>query len=87
MDDLAERFGQRDAKRLDNPCASNLKMSKTQLTRTDAGCLSRLFDNPGLDHWRVAIRGLRYLETMRGFGVVYNCGSGGIIAEAYTNAN
>ncbi|OWZ19134.1 polyprotein [Phytophthora megakarya] len=39
--------------------------------------LSRFLDNPGLEHWRAAIRVLRYLKTTREFG----------IAEAYTDAD
>ncbi|OWZ06002.1 LOW QUALITY PROTEIN: polyprotein [Phytophthora megakarya] len=116
--DVAERFGQRDAKRVDNPCAYNLKVSKTQSPGTDAEraemrskpyrsligrllyittCtrpdvayvvtqLSRFLDNPGLEHWRAAIPVLRYLKTKREFGIVYDRGSGGIKAEAYTDA-
>ncbi|POM75385.1 Integrase catalytic core protein [Phytophthora palmivora] len=30
IDDVAERFGQKDAKPVDNPCSSNLKLSKAQ---------------------------------------------------------
>ncbi|OWZ09538.1 polyprotein [Phytophthora megakarya] len=49
--------------------------------------LSRFLDNPGLEHWRAAIRVLRYLKTTRGFGIIYDRGSGGIKAEAYTDAD
>ncbi|OWY99374.1 polyprotein [Phytophthora megakarya] len=104
IDDVAERFGQRDAKRVDNPCASNLKVSKTPSPRTDAeraelrskryhsliGCLLYItifLDNPGLGHWRAAIRVLRYLKTTREFSIVYDSGSGGIKAEAYADAD
>ncbi|OWZ11723.1 polyprotein [Phytophthora megakarya] len=113
IDDVAEQFGQRDAKRVDKPCDFNLKVSKTQLPRTDAervemrskpyrsliGCLLyittctrsdvayvvtqllRFLDNPRLEHWRAAIRVLRYLKTTREFGIVYDRGS------AYTDAD
>ncbi|OWZ16032.1 polyprotein [Phytophthora megakarya] len=36
IDGVAERFGHWDPKGVDNPCATNLKMSKAQSPRTDA---------------------------------------------------
>ncbi|OWY90505.1 polyprotein [Phytophthora megakarya] len=63
----------------------------TTCTRPDVAYvvtqLSRFLDNPGLEHWRAAIRVLRYLKTTREFGIVYDRGSGGIKAEAYTDAD
>ncbi|KAE9022403.1 Retrovirus-related Pol polyprotein from transposon TNT 1-94 [Phytophthora fragariae] len=36
IDDVVERFGQENAKPVDNPCAAGLKLSKTQSPGTDA---------------------------------------------------
>ena len=36
IDNVAKRFGQENAKSVDNPCASGLKLSKEQSPRTDS---------------------------------------------------
>ncbi|OWZ13314.1 LOW QUALITY PROTEIN: Integrase, catalytic core protein [Phytophthora megakarya] len=94
--DVAERFGQRDVKRVDNPCTSNRTVAKEKLPRTDAeraemrskpyrsliGYLSYITTCTRRD----GIRVLRYLTT-REFGIFYHRGSSGIRSEAYTDAD
>ncbi|POM67185.1 Integrase catalytic core protein [Phytophthora palmivora] len=119
IDDVAERFGQKNAKPVDNPCSSNLKLSKAQSPgtveeriemqskpyRSLIGCLlyittctrpdiayivtqlSRFLENPGLQHWRAAIRVLRYLKTTREHGILYNGGKNGLKVEAFSDAD
>ena len=104
IDDVVSRFNQEDAKAVDNPCESGLKLSKIQSPTTDVeraemqskpyrsliGCLlyittctrpdvayvitqlSRFLENPGKQHWKAAIRVLRYLKTTRGYGISYD---------------
>ncbi|KAE9007452.1 hypothetical protein PR001_g16969 [Phytophthora rubi] len=118
IDDVVERFGQQSAKPVDNPCASGMKLSKTQSPgtvedraemqsrpyRSLIGCLlyittcirpdiaylvtqlSRCLENPGLQHWRAAIRVLRYLKTTREHGIVYQ-GCDDVTVEAFTDAD
>ncbi|POM80562.1 Integrase catalytic core protein [Phytophthora palmivora] len=119
IDDVTERFGQQNAKPVDNPCASGLKLSKEQSPGTDVertemrsrpyhsliGCLlyittctrpdvayvvtqlSRFLENPGQQHWKAAIRVLRYLKTTREHGIVYQGGPGGVTVEAFSDAD
>ncbi|GMF35814.1 unnamed protein product [Phytophthora fragariaefolia] len=117
IDDVAERFGQQNAKTVDNPCTSNLKLSKKQSPGTERaemrsrpyrsliGCLlyittctrpdvafvvtqlSRFLGNPGLQHWKAAIRVLRYLKSTREHGIVYQGSSGKVTVEAFTDAD
>ena len=49
--------------------------------------LSRFLENPGTQHWKAAIRVLRYLKSTREHGIVYHGGSGTVIAEAFTDAD
>ncbi|OWY94987.1 polyprotein [Phytophthora megakarya] len=49
--------------------------------------LSRFLENPGLKHWRAAIRVLRYLKTTRKHGIVYKKQKNGLKLEAFTNAD
>ncbi|GMF32340.1 unnamed protein product [Phytophthora lilii] len=48
--------------------------------------LSRFLENPGQQHWKAAIRVLRYLKTTTDFGIVYYSNNGKVMLEAYTNA-
>ncbi|OWY96873.1 polyprotein [Phytophthora megakarya] len=63
----------------------------TTCTRPDVAYvvtqLSRFLHKPGLEYWRPAIRVLRYLKSMREFGIAYARRSGGIKTEAYTDTN
>ena len=49
--------------------------------------LSWFLDNPGQQHWKAAIRVLRYLKTTRDFGIAHNRNDGKIMLEAYTDAD
>ncbi|KAG2788014.1 hypothetical protein PC129_g20739 [Phytophthora cactorum] len=49
--------------------------------------LSRFLENPGLQHWKAAVRVLRYLKSTREHGIVYQRGSGEVTAQAYTDAD
>ena len=94
IDDVVKRFNQQNAKAVENPCASDMKLSKllspatkeeraemksrpyrsligclmyiTTCTRPDIAFvvtqLSRFLENPGTQHWKAAIRVLRYLK-------------------------
>ena len=44
-------------------------------------------ENPGQQHWKAAIRVLRYLKTTRDYGVTYDGSSSEVTATAYTDAN
>lgn len=119
ISDVAERFGQKNAKNVDNPCTSGLKLSTSQSPSTEAersemrsrpyrsliGCLlyvttctrpdvayivtqlSRFLEKPGLPHWNAAIRVLRYLNSTRHHGIVYQRGTGKVIVEAFSDAD
>ncbi|KAG3088906.1 hypothetical protein PI124_g16849 [Phytophthora idaei] len=119
IDDAVERFNQGNAKPVENPCASNMKLSKsmspttaeeraemqTRPYRSLIGCLmyittctrpdisyvvtqlSRFLENPGLQHWKGAVRVLRYIKSTREHGIVYQRGSGEVTAQAYTDAD
>ncbi|GMF52757.1 unnamed protein product [Phytophthora fragariaefolia] len=49
--------------------------------------LSRFLENPGLQHWKAAIRVLRYLKSTREHGIVYQGSSGKVTVEAFTDAD
>ncbi|KAG3120244.1 hypothetical protein PI125_g1340 [Phytophthora idaei] len=49
--------------------------------------LSRFLENPGLQHWKAAVRVLRYLKSTHEHGIVYQRGSGEVTAQAYTDAD
>ncbi|GMF31993.1 unnamed protein product [Phytophthora fragariaefolia] len=63
----------------------------TTCTRPDVAFvvtqLSRFLENPGLQHWKAAIRVLRYLKSTRGHGIVYQGSSGKVTVEAFTDAD
>uniref|UniRef100_H3H572 Polyprotein n=2 Tax=Phytophthora ramorum TaxID=164328 RepID=H3H572_PHYRM len=63
----------------------------TTCTRPDVAYivtqLSRFLENPGQQHWKAAIRVLRYLKTTKEFGIVYNGNNGKVAMEAYTDAD
>ncbi|GMF12666.1 unnamed protein product [Phytophthora lilii] len=96
IDDVANRFNQQDAKAVVNPCESGMKLTKFQSPTTNAereemrtkpyrsliGCLL-----PGQQHWKAAIRVLRYLKTTKDFGIVYNSNDDKVVLEAYTDAD
>ncbi|KAG2836201.1 hypothetical protein PC118_g4453 [Phytophthora cactorum] len=44
--------------------------------------LSRFLENPGLQHWKAAVRVLRYLKSTGEHGIVYQRGSGEATAQA-----
>ncbi|ETP08782.1 hypothetical protein F441_15296 [Phytophthora nicotianae CJ01A1] len=119
IDDVVERFKQKDAKVVVNPCESGLKLTSAQsptaqaermemqrkLYRALIGCLlyittctrpdvayivtqlSRFLENPGQQHWKAAIRVLRYLKGTRELGIVYSGTSSGVKLTAYTDAD
>ncbi|OWZ20060.1 polyprotein [Phytophthora megakarya] len=103
IDDVVERFGQLTAKAMNNPCASNLKLSKTQSPGTvderaemqskppDIAYvvthLSRFFENPGLKHWRAAIPSATLSEDDTKHGIVYKKQKNGLKVEAFTDAD
>ncbi|KAI9907671.1 hypothetical protein PsorP6_002969 [Peronosclerospora sorghi] len=49
--------------------------------------LSRFLENPGLLHWKAAIRVLRYLKTTREYGILYQGGTGTVTVEAFSDAD
>ncbi|KAL7993989.1 hypothetical protein Plhal703r1_c58g0163321 [Plasmopara halstedii] len=49
--------------------------------------LSRFLENPGLSHWNAAIRVLRYLNSTRHLGIIYQGGTGKVIVEAFSDAD
>jgi hypothetical protein len=63
----------------------------TTCTRPDVAYivtqLSRFLENPGQQHWKAAIRVLRYLKTTKDFGIIYNGNDGKVVLEAYTDAD
>ncbi|POM59841.1 polyprotein [Phytophthora palmivora] len=98
IDDVAERFNGRqdDEERMKMKAKSyraliGCLLYITTCTRPDvayiATQLSRFLENPGIQHWRAAIRVLRYLKGTRELGVVYNSKSGKVKLTAYTDAD
>ncbi|OWZ14304.1 hypothetical protein PHMEG_00012238 [Phytophthora megakarya] len=63
----------------------------TTYTRPDVAYivaqLSRFLENPGQQHWKAAIRVLRYLKGTRDLGIVYNGNKGKVELTAYTDAD
>ncbi|KAJ8575401.1 hypothetical protein ON010_g3812 [Phytophthora cinnamomi] len=63
----------------------------TTCTRPDVAYivtqLSRFLENPGQQHWKAAVRVLRYLKSTRDVGIVYNGNEEKIVVEAYTDAD
>ncbi|OWZ13835.1 polyprotein [Phytophthora megakarya] len=63
----------------------------TTCTRPDVAYivtqLSRFLENPGQQHWKAAIRVLRYLKGTRDLGIVYNGNKGKVELTAYTDAD
>lgn len=49
--------------------------------------LSHFLENPSLQHWKAAIRVLRYLKWTREHGIVYQGGSGDATTKAFTDAD
>ncbi|KAE8970121.1 hypothetical protein PR001_g27300, partial [Phytophthora rubi] len=49
--------------------------------------LSRFLENPGQQHWKAAIRVLRYLKSTKDLGIIYNSNDGNVMLEAYTDAD
>ncbi|OWZ18686.1 polyprotein [Phytophthora megakarya] len=49
--------------------------------------LSRFLENPGQQHWKAAIRVLRYLKSTQEFGIVYNGIKEKVELSAYTDAD
>ncbi|KAG3031009.1 hypothetical protein PC120_g3394 [Phytophthora cactorum] len=49
--------------------------------------LSRFLENPGLQHWKAAVRVLRYLKSTGEHGIVYQRGSGEATAQAFMDAD
>uniref|UniRef100_A0AAV1UBQ4 Polyprotein n=1 Tax=Peronospora matthiolae TaxID=2874970 RepID=A0AAV1UBQ4_9STRA len=49
--------------------------------------LSRFLENPGQQHWKAAIRVLRYLKTTRDYGIIYDGSASEVTATAYTDAD
>ena len=94
--DVVKRFNQQNAKSVENPCASDMMLSKLRSPTTKEECaemksrpyrsligclmyittctrpdiafvvtqLSRFLENPGTQHWKAAIRVLRYLNRL-----------------------
>ncbi|KAE9296708.1 hypothetical protein PR003_g23685 [Phytophthora rubi] len=63
----------------------------TTCTRPDVAYivtqLSRFLENPGQQHWKAAIRVLRYLKSTKDLGIIYNSKDGKVMLEAYTDAD
>ncbi|KAE9212782.1 hypothetical protein PF004_g15533 [Phytophthora fragariae] len=63
----------------------------TTCTRPDVAYivtqLSQFLENPGQQHWKAAIRVLRYLKTTKDFGIVYSGNNGKAVLEVYTDAD
>ncbi|OWZ06003.1 polyprotein [Phytophthora megakarya] len=63
----------------------------TTCTRPDVAYivtqLSRFLENPGQQHWKAAIRVLRYLKSTRELAIVYNGIKGKVELSAYTDAD
>ncbi|KAE8880335.1 Retrovirus-related Pol polyprotein from transposon TNT 1-94 [Phytophthora fragariae] len=49
--------------------------------------LSRFLENPGQQHWKAAIRVLRYLKSTKDLGIIYNSNDCKVMLEAYTDAH
>ncbi|KAG3192199.1 hypothetical protein PC128_g10617 [Phytophthora cactorum] len=49
--------------------------------------LSRFLDNPGQQHWKAAIRVLRYLKSTKEYGIIYDANNGKVKLEAFTDAD
>ncbi|GMF61966.1 unnamed protein product [Phytophthora fragariaefolia] len=63
----------------------------TTCTRPDVAYivtqLSRFLENPGQQHWKAAIRVLRYMKSTKDVGIIYISNDGKVMLEAYTDAD
>ncbi|KAG3139269.1 hypothetical protein C6341_g20431 [Phytophthora cactorum] len=86
IDDVVERFNQRNAKPVENPCASSMKLSKALSPTTEMEFVT-LPRDPGLEHWKAAVCVLRYLKSTREHGIEYQRRSSEVTPQAFTDAD
>ncbi|GMF16735.1 unnamed protein product [Phytophthora lilii] len=94
IDDVAERFGQQNAKPVENPCISGLKLSKAQSPGTVVE-RAEMRSKPCQDFWRTLDYNIGEqlfecydtVKSTRDHGIIYERGSGNVTVEAYTDAD
>ncbi|KAG2880370.1 Retrovirus-related Pol polyprotein from transposon TNT 1-94 [Phytophthora cactorum] len=94
VDDVVKRFNQEHSKTVVNPCETGMKLSKLQSPATNAERddmrskpYRSLIGTRGQQHWKAAIRVLRYLKSTKEYGIIYDANNGKVKLEAFTDAD